>query len=153
MIRKYRNHTPQTNKRHHEEEQQNTDCHKTSGRQLKQKKPSSLFPIKVIAKLDEHKALKNKTRTKHRIPTNNGSNNKQKINNNRTIAVERTAAHATEGGGGGGGLIVFHWYQIFAQPWITFPAQIVICLQLIYMFSIVLFLVSSLGNDMHLADK
>ena len=36
MIRKYHNHTPQTNPRHCEEEPQNTDCHNASGRQLKQ---------------------------------------------------------------------------------------------------------------------
>ena len=35
MIRKYHNHTPQTNQRHREEESQNTNSHKTSGRQLK----------------------------------------------------------------------------------------------------------------------
>ena len=31
MIWKYRNHTLQTNPRHHEEELQNTNIHKTSG--------------------------------------------------------------------------------------------------------------------------
>ena len=36
MIRKYQNHTPQTNQRHPEEEPQNADCHNTSGRQLTQ---------------------------------------------------------------------------------------------------------------------
>ena len=35
LIRKYHNHIPQTNPRHREEEQQNTDCHNTPGRQLK----------------------------------------------------------------------------------------------------------------------
>ena len=34
MIRKYHNHTPQTNPRHCEEEPFNNDCHKPSGRQL-----------------------------------------------------------------------------------------------------------------------
>ena len=34
----------------------------------------SLFPIKMIAKLE--KTVLHKTRTKHRDPTNNGSNNK-----------------------------------------------------------------------------
>ena len=33
MIRKYHNIALQTNPEHHEEEPQNTDCHKTSGRQ------------------------------------------------------------------------------------------------------------------------
>ena len=43
MIRKCHNHTPQTNPRHREEEPQNTGCHKTSGRQLKQSNQLS-FP-------------------------------------------------------------------------------------------------------------
>ena len=34
LIRKYHNHTLQTNPRYREEESQNTRCHKTSGRQL-----------------------------------------------------------------------------------------------------------------------
>ena len=38
------------------------------------KETNSLFPIKMITKLDGHKVMNNKTRTKH---TNNGSNNKQ----------------------------------------------------------------------------
>ena len=42
MIRKYHNHTLQTNPRNHEEEPQNTDCHKTSGRQLKESNQLSL---------------------------------------------------------------------------------------------------------------
>ena len=42
MIRKCHNHTPQTNPRHREEEPQNTDRHKTSGRQLKQSNQFSL---------------------------------------------------------------------------------------------------------------
>ena len=35
MIRKYHNHTLQTNPRHHEEEPQSTNSHMISGRQLK----------------------------------------------------------------------------------------------------------------------
>ena len=42
MIRKYHNHTPQTDPWHREEEPQNTDCHKASGRQLKQSNQLSL---------------------------------------------------------------------------------------------------------------
>ena len=34
-VRKYNNHTLQTNLRHYEEELQSTDCHRTSTRQLK----------------------------------------------------------------------------------------------------------------------
>ena len=36
MIKKYNNHTLQTNPWHNEEEPQNANSHKTSGRQLKQ---------------------------------------------------------------------------------------------------------------------
>ena len=36
MIKKNHNHTLQTNPQHFEEEPQNTDSHKTPGRQLKQ---------------------------------------------------------------------------------------------------------------------
>ena len=42
MIGKYYNHIPQTNQRHREEEPQNSDCHKTSGRQLEQSNQLSL---------------------------------------------------------------------------------------------------------------
>ena len=42
MIRKYHNHTLHTNSWHIEEEPQNTACHKTSGRQLKQSNQLSL---------------------------------------------------------------------------------------------------------------
>ena len=42
MIRKYHNHTPQTNPRHRKEEPQNIDCTKTPGRQLKQSNQLSL---------------------------------------------------------------------------------------------------------------
>ena len=38
MIRKYHKHTPQIKPRPYEEEPQQPDCHKTSGRQLKQSK-------------------------------------------------------------------------------------------------------------------
>ena len=62
MIRKKHNHTLQTNIRHHEEEPHNTDTRKTG--QVKQPALSlplslfflslSLFPIKMIVKLDEN---------------------------------------------------------------------------------------------------
>ena len=41
MIRKYHNNTLQTNPWYHEEETQNTNSHKTSGRQSKQSNQSS----------------------------------------------------------------------------------------------------------------
>ena len=52
MISKYHNHTLQTNTRHHEEEPQDTNSYKTSGRKLKQSNQLSVFLVKVIAKLD-----------------------------------------------------------------------------------------------------
>ena len=42
MTRKYHNHTLQTNPRHSEQEPQNTDSHKTPGKQLKQSNQFSL---------------------------------------------------------------------------------------------------------------
>ena len=84
MISKYHNHTLQTNPRNREEEPQNTDCHKECN-QLS-------LSLSHDAKLDRHKVLNNKARTKHRTPTANGSNNKQVFNNKGTTALERTAA-------------------------------------------------------------
>ena len=48
----HRSQTLQTNPRYHEKESQNTDCQKTSGRQLKQRNHLYLFSINMIAKLD-----------------------------------------------------------------------------------------------------
>ena len=86
MIRKNYNHKLQTNpwkswttiKKHQEDKQS--------------KATSSLFPIKMIAKLE--RILSDECTTKHRTITDshNGSNNKPGINNNRTTALERTAA-------------------------------------------------------------
>ena len=84
MIRKYYTHTLQTNPRHLGEEPSNTNSHKAPGRQLN--KTRSYFPIEMIAKLERHKVLNNKPRTKHRTSTNNVSNSKQRINNFRTIS-------------------------------------------------------------------
>ena len=52
MIRKYHNHKLQINPSHHEEEPHNN--HNTPGLQTKQSNqpPLSLFPIKVISKLE-----------------------------------------------------------------------------------------------------
>ena len=52
MIRKNYNHTPQTNPWHRENEPHNNNSHKTPGRQ-KSKATSSLFPTKMIAKLEK----------------------------------------------------------------------------------------------------
>ena len=92
IIRKYHNQTLQINPRHGEEELQNAYSQKTPGRQLKSSNQLALF-----SPLEGNKALNNKARTKHRTPTNKGSNNKPRINNNRTTAIERTAALATGG--------------------------------------------------------
>ena len=72
--------------------------------------PALFSPPRWISKLDEHKLLNNKTRTKHRAPPpppkkkpqNNGSNS------NKTTTLERVAALDT------GGSNAFYWYQIFA---------------------------------------
>ena len=66
----------------------------------------SLFPIKMIAKLDGHKVLNNKT--KLRTPTNNESNNKQQ--NNHRLTTESSPSHRR----GGWGLNLSYWYQTFA---------------------------------------
>ena len=50
MIRKYHNQKLQTNPWHHEEEPHNN--HETPGRQTKQSNQFSLFPVKMIAKLE-----------------------------------------------------------------------------------------------------
>ena len=91
MIRKYHKHKLQTNPWHREEEPQNN--HETLGRQSKA--TSSLFPIKMTAKLEwtQSNAQQNRTITE----SHNGSNNQQRINNNRTTALEQTAAKATGG--------------------------------------------------------
>ena len=51
MMRIYHNHTLQTNPWWREEEPQNTNSHKISGRQLKQSDQLSLL-VKIIAKLE-----------------------------------------------------------------------------------------------------
>ena len=75
MIRKYHNHTLQTNTRHCEQEPQNTNSYKTSGRQLKQSNQLSL-PL-----LDEDPSQN---------PHNQWGYMKQGIDNNRATALERT---------------------------------------------------------------
>ena len=63
MIRKYHNHTLQTNLRHREKESHNTNSHKTSGRQLKQRKKTalSLFLVKMITILERTLSTKGGT--------------------------------------------------------------------------------------------
>ena len=64
MNRKYYNHKLQTNPWHSEEEPHNN--HKTPGRQSKA--TSSLFPIKMIAKLELTQSNAQKNKKKYRIP-------------------------------------------------------------------------------------
>ena len=72
MIRKCDNHTLL----HREEGTQNTNIHRTPGRESK-KATSSRFSTDLVAKLEGHRVLNNKTRTKHRAHTNSGINIKQ----------------------------------------------------------------------------
>ena len=76
--------------------------------------------MNVIATLEGHKVLNNKTRTKHKTSTNNGSNHKQYINNNRTTTLEQTAPLATAAGGG---LHAFYWYQILVLGYFVVKVQ------------------------------
>ena len=62
MIRKYHNHTKQTNPQHREEESQNTDCHKTPGRQLKQNR-NLFLPHQDDCKTRRTQSTEYKTRT------------------------------------------------------------------------------------------
>ena len=65
MIRKYYNHTLQTNPRHREEELQDT----RNWQEDKQSKAtSSLFPVKMIVKLEMAHSNVQKTWNKHRAP-------------------------------------------------------------------------------------
>ena len=91
------NHKLQTNLWHLEEEPRNN--HETPGRQTKQSNQLSLFPIKMIAKLEWTQ-----------------SNTQQSIEQlqNPTIGVR---------GGGGKGLNAFYWFQIFALDSAVVEAQ------------------------------
>ena len=60
--------------RHREEESQNNNSHRTSGRQTKSNR---LFPIKMIEKLEGHKVLQNKTSNNNRTPTMGTTINKE----------------------------------------------------------------------------
>ena len=83
MIKKYHNHTPQTNPRHIDEATEHwlsQDIRMTVNVKQPALYSPDLFPINMIAKQEGHKVPNSKTMTKHRTPTNNGSNNKQYIN-------------------------------------------------------------------------
>ena len=81
MIRKYHNHTLQTNPRHREDKLHK--IHKTPGEQLS-KATSSLFPIKMITQLKSiHRNVK-LIMEQTQNPTIGAT-----INNNRTTALER----------------------------------------------------------------
>ena len=93
MIRKYHNHKSQ--KTHGITRRSHTTI--TRHKEDKPSKAnSSLFPIKMIAKLERTQSNVQQNIEQLQTLTRN---NKQKVNNNRTIALERTAAYATGGGG------------------------------------------------------
>ena len=69
MIRKYLNHTLQTNPRHCEEEPQNPNSHMTPGRQVKCYLVSSLRTIKMIAKLDRTQNTAQQSMEQRQNPT------------------------------------------------------------------------------------
>ena len=84
VIRKYHNHTLQTNPRHRDEEPQNINSHKTTGINLSKATSSlPLFPIKMIAKLEITPSTAHQNRDITQNPINNWSTNKQRITNNR----------------------------------------------------------------------
>ena len=76
MIRKYHSHKLHTNPRHHEEELQDIYSNKTSERQ-KSKATSSLFLVKMVAKLERIYSNAYQRKDLHRIPTNNERYTKQ----------------------------------------------------------------------------
>ena len=89
IIRKYHNHTLQTNPQYHEEEPQNITVSKHQEDQ-QSKATSSLFPIKMIAKLERIQSTEQQNMEQTQNPTMVAT--KQCINNNRTTALEQTAA-------------------------------------------------------------
>ena len=79
MIRKYHNHSLHTSPWRHKKSHRTLTANRHQEEILNKVTSSlslSLFGIKMIAKLEGPKVLYNKTMTKHRTPTNNGSNNK-----------------------------------------------------------------------------
>ena len=87
MIRKYHNHKLQVNPWHREEEPHNN--HEAPGRPTKQS--GSLFPIKMIAKLER---IQSNAQQNHRTTTDshNGSNNKQQ-QQNRRLRTDSSPSH------------------------------------------------------------
>ena len=71
MIRKYFNHTLQTHPRRREEEPQNTNSHRTSGKQIKQNNQLYLFLIKMIAKLGRTQSNESTKNPHTRYPNSN----------------------------------------------------------------------------------
>ena len=87
MIRKYHYYKLQTNPRQRVEGPNNN--HETPERQIKQSNQLSLFPNKIIAKLEWTESNVQQNIEQLQTPTF-GSNNKQQINNNRTTTLLRT---------------------------------------------------------------
>ena len=76
IIRKYHNHTLQTNPRQREEEPQNIYSNNSSVRNNSEA-TSFLFLFKMIAKLEWTQSSAQQNKYKHRTPTNNGKYFKQ----------------------------------------------------------------------------
>ena len=77
MIRKYHNHTQQTNPHYQEEEHQNNNNHKITIHQedTQSKATSSLFPIKMIAKLERTKSNAQQKMEQTQNPTMGATHN------------------------------------------------------------------------------
>ena len=90
MIRKYHNHTLQTNPRHRKLEPQNICSNETFVRQKKQSNQQSL-PLQDDCKLERTQSNAYQTETTQN-PHKQWEVHKQQINNNITTALERTAA-------------------------------------------------------------
>ena len=94
------------------DEPQSNNSQKAPGRQSKAAK--SLFPIKMIAKLERTQSTAKQYMENNYTEPHNGSNNKQRISNNRSIALEWTTVTALATGG---------LYQIFALNYVVGKAQ------------------------------
>ena len=85
---------------------------------IQSKATSSLFPIKMIAKLERTQSIDCITKHRKNTEPHNGTNNHQCINNLRTNVLESTAALKQLGD-----LNAFNWYQIFALASVVVKAQ------------------------------
>ena len=116
MIRKHHDHTLQTNPLHREEATQ-TPTTTRHQKDNQSKATSFLFLIKIIATLEGHRILKNKTKTKLRTP--------QKIGT--TINNESTTSEPPPCNGQQpkplGGLNAFYRYQTFALDSVVVKVQ------------------------------